>query len=255
MSKNVKNKSLFAANLSVVLIQKQDTLMRTTKQFLLILAIILNSLSAKSQVILTIDTLLNFPDSAVAGQTYFPTTIVRNAGLTPFQGTLQIGFQTQNPVGSIGFLYFNNNPISLAANDTVLLTPTNGFIFDTTFFRPGNNVVVVWPVVTQLVAQIDTVTTDVFLLTTSGLSSPTATTLLLSPVPAHDYLYVRSTKEISIEHVRIYDAAGREFPVESRPLENGLREIYLGGLPSGNYIIETLFRNSTPLRGRFIRVH
>jgi hypothetical protein len=228
--------------------------MKTTKQFLLILALILNSLTAKSQIILTIDTLLNFPDTAVAGQTYFPTAIVRNAGVTPFQGTLQIGIQTQNPTGATGLLYFNNNPISLLSNDTVSLTPPNGFVFDTTLFRPGNNVVVVWPVVTQAVAQIDTVTTDVFLLTISGISSPVASTLLLSPVPAHDYLYVRSTKELQIEHVRIYDAAGREFPVESQPLDNDSREIYLGNLPAGNYIIETLFRNSPPVRGRFIRV-
>jgi hypothetical protein len=252
MGKIIKNKCLFAGNLCLVLIQKKE-IMRPIHRIFVALALACSSFTAKSQVNLGIDTIFNLPDSVIAGQLCFPTAIVRNSGLTPFNGTLQLAYQVQNPAGTIGFFYFSNQPVQLGANDTISLSPNNGFVIDTMFFRPGNNVVVVWPVV-QAIASIDTFTTQVYLNTLSGVSDLSAETLLLSPVPARDYLQVRSINEMQIEYVRIYDVAGREYPAESQPLDRGGREIYLGELPSGQFILETVFRNGPPSRSRFLRL-
>lgn len=226
--------------------------MKPICRIIALLALVCSTISAKAQVHLRVDTILNFPDTAIEGQTYFPVTIVQNVGQTGFTGTLSIGFQTQNPTGNIGLLYFSSLPISIAPNDTVALIPNNGFVFDTLFFRPGNNVVVVWPIASAAI--IDTFYTDVYLQTISGLTPPLSNSLLLSPVPALEYLQVRARSGMQIEYVRIYDLAGREYPCSGQPIEGGGMELYLGNLPSGQYILETVFRNAPPARSRFLRV-
>ena len=217
------------------------------------LALFCCSLAGKAQVHLTIDSLIGYPDSAIAGQTYFITTLLRNAGTTPFQGTVQIAMQSQNfNPGAISYLYFSNNPIVLLQNDTISLSSPNGYVFDTTYFRPGNNVVVVWPYSTQLI-QIDSTTINLYLKTFSGLAEAGIIPVSLSPVPARDILRIKTGQSAPIEYVRIFDAQGRQWPVRTGGGENGII-LYLEGLPAGHFILETGFRDNPPTRSRFIRL-
>lgn len=227
--------------------------MRTSHKIALVITLLWSSLTANAQVHLVIDTLFNFPDTAVFFQNNPVAVIVRNSGPTPFQGTLQIGIQTSNPVGSIGYLYFNNTPISILSNDTVFLQSSNGFTFDSTLFRPGNNVVVVWPIATQII-QIDTFHTSIYMLTTSGIQQLSEVTLSLAPVPAHDILYFQADEKYFIEYVRIYDEAGRRCPVDNQEEGNGQYSILLSGLPAGQYILEARFKNAAPSHARFIKL-
>lgn len=226
--------------------------MRTLKRIFVILALVCCSFAGKAQVQLTIDSLIGYPDSAIAGQPYFITTILRNAGSTPFQGTVQIAMQSQNfSPGAISYLYFSNTPIVLLQNDTVWLGSPNGYVFDTTFFRPGNNVVVVWPYSTQLI-QVDSTTIDLYLITLTGLAEAGVVPVSLSPVPARDILTIKTGHSAPIEYVRIFDVKGRQWPVRSDGTDNGYI-LYLEGLPAGHFILETGFRNNPPTRSRFIR--
>jgi hypothetical protein len=230
------------------------TIMKTLKRILVMSVLLCCSFAGSAQVQLTIDSLVGFPDSAMAGQSFPITTIVSNSGGTPFQGTLQIAIQSQTfgSPGAIDYLYFNNTPIIILAGDTVHLTSPNGYSFDTTFFRPGNNVVVVWPVSSQIL-QIDTAITSLYLITFSGIQEVGEHPIVLSPVPAREIIRVKTGSEIPIEHVRIYDCQGRSVPVRSGQEDNGF-VIYLEGLPAGQYVLEAMFRNSVSTRARFIRL-
>jgi hypothetical protein len=227
--------------------------MRTLKRIFVILTLFCCSFAGKAQVQLTIDSLIGYPDSAIAGQPYFITTILRNAGGTPFQGTVQIAMQSQNfAPGAISYLYFSNTPIVLLQNDTVWLSSPNGYVFDTTYFRPGNNVVVVWPYSTQLI-QVDSTTIDLYLITLTGLAEAGVIPVSLSPVPAKDILRINTRDYRPIEYVRIFDVQGRQWPVRTGGMENGLI-LYLEGLPAGYFILETGFRDNPPTRSRFLRL-
>jgi hypothetical protein len=228
--------------------------MKTIVRFLLIVCLSSPIFSAKGQVILGIDTLLNWPDTAISGQAYFPTAIVSNTGPTPYQGTIQVAFQTQNTSGFVGLLYFNSNPIFLPPNDTAWLTPQNGLTFDSLFFRPGNNVVVVWPIASAL-ADIDTFNTSVFVVTTNSLTELEKESILLAPVPAREYLHLKIKQNNPIERVRIFDVSGREIILSSTSESNDTRDFFLGNLPAGTYLIEVRFLNGTIARNRFIHVH
>jgi hypothetical protein len=228
--------------------------MKTIVRFLLIVCLSSPVFSVRAQVVLGIDSLLNWPDTAIAGQVYYPTAIVSNTGPTPYQGTIQVAFQTQNPGGFVGLLYFNSNPIFLGSNDTLLLTPPNGITFDSLYFRPGNNVVVVWPIASAL-ADIDTFNTSVFVLTTNSLTELEKESILLAPVPAREYLHLQSRQNNPIERVRIFDVSGREISLSSTSSSTDTRDFFLGNLPAGTYLIEVRFYNGTIARNRFLHVH
>ena len=228
--------------------------MKPIVRILFTLCLLFMSVTGRSQIILSIDTIISWPDTVLMNQTQFPSVVVRNSGPTPYQGTLQVAYQSQNPAGTIGYLYFNNATIVVNANDTVWLTPPNGFTFDSSYFKVGNNVVVVWPVATASVALIDSITQNVYVNTLSGLPHAEVAEPALYPVPARETLVVRPADGSRIERVRIFDIEGREVPV--RQSTNGVGEIivFLEGLPSGPYILESITSHSIPFRSRFMHV-
>lgn len=215
-------------------------------------------MKVKAQVAahLTIQTLINYPDTAYNGLTVQPTIIVTNTGNAPFQGVINIGLSRDSV--SFQYLYSNNNPVLLIPGDTVQFTGgpagTNGYTFDSTFYRVGNNVVVVWPVTTAFVA-VDTLHTNVYFTINQiqsvhekeGISG-----LLAYPNPASDYLllYAPSTQ---LEYVRIIDLSGREILTQEAGSNNKTR-IPIDRLVPGLYILEV--RSTLNLRTfiRFVKV-
>ena len=108
------------------------------------------SMNASAQnVSLRVDSIYGIPDTVYPGQILSYSVILKNTGFIPYQGPLQLAMD--NGQGQLAYLYFSSSPIVILPSSTYTVTNTTVTI-DSTFFRPGNNVVVVWPYTSQLIA-------------------------------------------------------------------------------------------------------
>jgi hypothetical protein len=123
---------------------------------------------------------------------------------------LQIGLMNDSV---FTFLYFNSNPaVVILPNDTLTLytssTGTQGFIFDSTVFRAGNNVVVVWPYSNQSIV-IDSLTTNVYVEFTTGIKDgPGQSNLTIYPNPFGNEIRIEGPGINDIDRVRIFSIQG-----------------------------------------------
>ncbi|MBK9317563.1 MAG: T9SS type A sorting domain-containing protein [Bacteroidetes bacterium] len=188
---------------------------------------------------LRVSALNNWPDTVYNNQNVGVSAVVENIGTAAYQGPLQIILQTDS--GTFSYLYFNQSTsVLILPGDTIVFSPPNGYIFDSTVFRPGNNVVVVWPHSAQAI-QVDT-----FLVTTyfiqslfQGINDPKPIPgLKLFPNPAHHEAVITSP-EIGLEGVRILNSMGKE--VWSLRGENMYSiALPVQQLPVGLYMIEII---------------
>ena len=204
-----------------------------------------------AQVHLTIDSLINFPDTALAGQAYPIAIRVKNIGNQPFQGPIQIGLMRDS---LFAYLYYSNNPSTVIyPNDTLTLYSGNGvfgFAFDSSVFRPGNNVVVVWPLTLQGSVIVDTLSRDVYVNYTTSLNFPDAeNSILLIPNPVESAIVVIMPRSICIERVRIFNLQGEIIYEEGKydsaiAIDSFLPGIYLfeGTLSNGNRFYQKFFK-------------
>lgn len=118
-----------------------------------ILFVLLTGL-ANAQPHLRVSSLINWPDTAYQNQVFPVVSVVENIGTAVFQAPLQIVLKADSNVFS--YLYYNSTAtVTILPGDTVHLSQPGGYLFDSAVFKPGNNVVVVWPFTTQTAA-IDT---------------------------------------------------------------------------------------------------
>jgi hypothetical protein len=189
---------------------------------------------------LRIDAIFNYPDTIVQGQFYPVNILLSNIGNTPYQGPLQIVFEVDSSTGSVNYLYFSGASIFIPPGDTALLTNSNGFLADSTVFRPGNNVVVVWPLSSQAIT-IDTFTVNTYYLTTAGTGindKEFFKNVQVFPNPATDNLQVIS-EDITIEGVRIWDLKG--VLLQEQSFERRYKwSIDLTDLMPGMYLVELI---------------
>jgi hypothetical protein len=198
---------------------------------------------ARAQVHLSIDTLVNFPDTAYDGTIAPAYVIVHNYGNTPYQGPLQILLQADSLPAQ--YLNFNSTSITILPFDTAVLSPGGSvFVFDSAHFRTGNNVVVVWPYSTQSGINIDTFHTQVYFQHVAvGLAShPQIRNLQVYPNPANDFLIICSPDE-ELEGVRIMDISGKICRTE-RFGSHSTNRIPLSGLKPGCYLLEAFGGNN-----------
>jgi len=186
---------------------------------------------------LRVSSLVNWPDTVFNNQNVQVGAIVENIGTTAYQGPLQIVLQTDS--GTFSYLYFNqSNPVLILPGDTILFAPPNGYIFDSTVFRPGNNVVVVWPHSAQAI-QVDTFSVATFFIQSlfQGINDPRPIPgLKLFPNPAREEAVITSP-EIGLEGVRILNSMGKE--VWSFQGENMYSiTLPVQQLPAGIYMVE-----------------
>lgn len=207
-----------------------------------------NKLSA--QVHLRIDSLINFPDTAFIGQGYQVAIRVKNIGNQPYQGPLQIGLMRDS---AFTYLYYSNNSSNvILPNDTLTLSTngTFGFIFDSTIFRPGNNVVVVWPYSNQGQVLIDSLTTDVYVNFVTGIKNILFDgNITFFPNPFKDEIAFAGAAKKVIEHVRIFTLQGVVVYDEKVFTKN----IKLDWLKSGCYLIDAQTREGKHLYRKIIK--
>lgn len=191
---------------------------------------------------LRVSQLINWPDTVYNNQNLPVGAVVENIGNAVYQGALQIILQTDSLTYS--YLYFNQSTsVTILPGDSLLFSPPNGYTFDSTVFRPGNNVVVVWPYSVQAVL-IDSVITHTFFIKSQLQGFPEAksiTGLKVFPNPAGQITYLQSP-DIAIERVRIFSMQGQEL---QNIQAGGSRQIELPmfDFPVGLYLLEIIALN------------
>ncbi len=212
---------------------------------------------AQSAAHLTIQTLINYPDTAYYGLMVQPTIIVTNTGNAPFQGVINIGLSRDS--NSFQYLYSNSNVVILVPGDTVSFTGgpagSTSYTFDSSFYRVGNNVVVVWPVTTAFVA-VDTLHTSVYFTINmiQGVQEKEGIEgLVFYPNPVRDYIKLYAPRTL-LEYVRIMDLSGRLILSKDIGQENETR-IPLEAIQPGVYLLEVDGANNTRTFLRFVKVN
>lgn len=208
---------------------------RRLKQLLIFAVFLLSTVASKAQVAnLQIAALISFPDTVSTGQ-YIPVNVlVQNNGNTPYVGPLQI---VMGAWGTTTYLYFNQTPISILPGDSALLHDSIGFLADSTFFRQGNNVVVVWPYSSQAITYVTTTVNVWYNDLTIGIKEPESIANLQAyPNPVRDHLIIHSSNEL-IESVRIWSVTGQLMLFEKHVAESMFR-VSLQDMPPGYYSVE-----------------
>ncbi len=146
--------------------------------------------------------------------------------------------------------FFTNPQPGISPGDTVTLT-VSGFNFTQPFFKVGNNIVVVWPVVNGLMVPIDTFQTDVHFVPLNSLGGIDLTepAFHLFPVPSNEFLQLDVMGDEVVEYVRIYTISGqliREIPAAEK------KQIDIRFLNHGVYILE-ISANGKSSRRKFIK--
>lgn len=187
---------------------------------------------------LRIQSLPSWPDTAWHNLVLPVGAVVENIGNAAYYGPIQVILKTDPTTFS--YLYFNLTfNVSLFPGDTVHLFPPGGYLFDNAVFKPGNNVVVVWPHSAQSNVLIDSSYVNLYFDVNSvqGIGNPEGIPeLQLYPNPAADQAWVRSP-QVLLERVRIFDLSGREIDTRSAQGQHHM-ELPLYGLPAGMYLIE-----------------
>lgn len=198
---------------------------------------------------LRITTLINFPDTAYEGNAYPIGVVLSNIGIAPFTGPLQILIQADTLAPTL--LGFTNNPtFSLFPGDSAIIFSnvlgSQGFVFTSQFFRPGNDIVVVWPYAIQSNAQMDTLITAMYFIPVNTVGEYVLEPGNAWPNPFHNKIQIGLLEGEKLEQVRICDASGRIVFIQDNP-DNS---IDLSELREGIYFLQS----QTSRRSFFVRL-
>jgi hypothetical protein len=190
----------------------------------------------------SVDSIIGFPSQAYYGSTYILYVALHNYDSAYYQGNVYIVFHTDtnNVIDTIG----GSNQVNIPGDSTEYIYIT-GFSFDSTVFKLGGNVVVVWPVNgsgTQIM-MTDTFYTYVDILGYAGILEVERNdrNSNIFPVPASDMLFLpQNIAENSIEHVRIIDMLGRTKVL----LRQYSKSISVAELENGFYFLEIKEKNN-----------
>jgi hypothetical protein len=202
---------------------------------------------------LRITGLINFPDTAYQGVSYPVGIVLKNVGFSPFQGPLQVILQTDS---AYDILYYSQNPnFALFPNDTVTLLAnqggTFGYQFTSQVFKPGNDVVVVWPYSTQMNVDYDSIYTSVYYVPLSSVANNNGfekSVIKAWPNPFYDQINLDLSGGQIVEQVRVFSIDGREYPVQLRG-----SVLYLHNFHPGVYLMEIRLTDNTFYYSRMVK--
>lgn len=201
--------------------------------------ILLNAGGAFAQAHLRVTNIINWPDTVYNGQILPVGATVENIGTSTYQGPLQIILRTDSNIYS--YIYYNQTTIwTILPGDTISFFPPAGYLFDGSVFRPGNNVVVVWPQSSQPLI-VDTAAFTTFFINNQaqGIDDLTGIPgLSIYPNPAYDLAQIISP-EIRLESVRIYSSKGQLIKQEDAGSVLSMR-LEIQDLPAGLYLLEII---------------
>ncbi len=228
------------------------------KRLLLFLSLIYIGTSSRAQFLptlkitsITSNGVFNFPDTIYGGTSYTYSIVVQNTDLqntyTNSPSTIfSIKMQTDTLPELV--LFSDSAQFTISPGDTVIFTVSDSF--PSPSFKLGNNVVVVWPSVSNGTQPfiVDSTFFNVYYIGLSGIHDFDIAPISIYPNPFSDYLKVDFNEEES-PRLFIYDATGKLV------YNNCSRtEMYdLSFLKSGMYLIEVRKKNTTVARRKMIK--
>ncbi len=180
-------------------------------------------------------TLLNYTFSTVGlGYTITINAQVTNFDSVPFSGPIDFGLKNNAYVLTTNSLFnkppYSSNQISLYPHETV--PAIFSIDIDPMYFTPGPDVVVVWPICTQPIA--DSVVIPIFIESPNGIKDDGER--LFTYIMAGNRIFIKSADaETNFEQVRIYNMVGQ---VVSEIKSSFITEVPLPALPKGIYVCE-----------------
>ena len=185
-------------------------------------------------------------DTAYGGPAYnFDIWLVNNTSTTiNTPVSIMLGVDTATSV-------IAGNPVQNLTPGDTLVIPVTGYVFTQPFYKIGNNIVVVWPVVNGLSVPTDTLYNDVYFIPLMGLGSVDLLShaFHLFPNPTNYDLHLVVNDFSAVEYVRIFDVEGRQVHHSDLPHDH---RIPVSSLKPGVYFLE-LVSNGVPTRRKFIR--
>ena len=176
------------------------------------------------------------PDSAYEGQVYtFNVRLINNSN-----AIINTPAEIQLKVDSVETTIYTDPQPSIQPGDTVTVTVT-GYNFQQTQYVAGNNIVVVWPRVSnQPVVPVDTFYTAVYFVPLISLNEfeqdPDQFDFYVFPVPAKDFIQLRINQPVDVEYVRIFTISGKLCGTYNPVLPE--TKIPVNQLYPGRYVIE-----------------
>jgi hypothetical protein len=184
------------------------------------------------------------------GYTVTISAQVTNFDSVPFNGSLNFGLRnlqdTLTNAGIFGQPPYSGDMISLGPNQTVPAVFTVNV--NLPYFDPGPNVIVVWPICSQPVADsvlIAIVVTDP---DPSGLKS--LNTIPLTYAVVNNAILLKSTEpSINFKQVRIYDVIGQKLAETNA---NYISTVQLPELPHGIYLCQLVTADGRRTTVKFV---
>jgi hypothetical protein len=183
------------------------------KKFLLFFGIFINAFAIHAQVSLGISHIIYFyPDTVNHGDSINYTAFVKNYGPSTFNGDIKVHtavLDTAN--GSLNIVGIDTtlyNTANLSANDSVSVY-ING-VCDSTNYRKGNNIVVIWPSAVNATTR-DSVHDTVYVRELSSVKTIIVSKhLKLYPNPVNNIGYIHEENyQNTFETIIITDQVGR----------------------------------------------
>ena len=163
------------------------------------------------------------------------TAEVHNFDATPFAGQINFGLRNNNynlssVPDALGKPNYSGTQIFLYGNETV--PAIFNIHIDPQYFAPGPDVVVVWPICNQPIA--DSIVIDITVISLNGIKSTTEDNF--SCIVLNNKLLLKNTNaEINFKQVRFYNLIGQQvFEFTG----NFITEVPVPALPKGIYVAE-----------------
>jgi hypothetical protein len=220
---------------------------KKTKQLFVITFLIVSGMSLSAQNFIGFDStgFTNMPDTIGSGSFVNVTVNVQNLSMMTFSDSIGIaGYIDTSQAHNVLPIPAFWTVATMPPNDTMLFNIP--LIFNVgsggNGFRIGNNVIVVWPILTDPNFQVDSLTATVIILDgTSTGPDAEAGEIRCYPVPASSGpLYITNTnRSYVVKEITIRDASGKIVSVSDNPSTGILTESWASGV----YMVEITFEN------------
>ena len=180
---------------------------------------------------------------------------IQNVGGQPYSGYINIYYSTDTVTFS-PFMFCSIPAVSLNPHDTI---STSCLIsFDSTYFNPGSNIVVVWSSGNGKFAA-DTIWDSIYIVSqTAGVhENDLNNSFTIFPSPAKDLITLKLNKsklpKPLIRKIKVTDVFGRSRYVEPFADKED-QKINVEHLPVGIYFLELLYANDKRVVQKFVRL-
>jgi hypothetical protein len=199
--------------------------------------------------VLSLDSIVGFPDTVENNMTVTMTLLISNSGGIVYNSDLAILMNTLGGDTLADTIYYNGQ-YTLSGNtfgDTVSINYT----FDAADYDAGDNIVVVWPVSAQLPIAVvtDSLTFDVWFNNVGIGENQSLQSIRLYPNPSSENISLFTSHPEKVEHVRVVDLIGNVLKV----VEGPVTRFSIAFLPRGIYFVEVRNKDGSCTVRKFLK--